>query len=354
MSWGEFGEMSDRVVHRRPGHEDSDCTVLVTGAAGFIGSHVCRALLRQGHTVIGVDRLVGSYDVPMKLRNLSTLTGRFLFHRMDVRDPAMAALVSQSDVLIHLAGRPGVRESWGDDFDLYVEDNILATHRLLEAAAEARLRKFVFASSSSVYGNGNGRPSKETDEPAPISPYGVTKLAAERLCLAYEAQYGTPTMSLRFFTVYGPAQRPDMAISRFIDRIGRGETVPLYNAGSPVRELTFVDDVVEAVLGAAFSPVSGCVVNVGGGSIVTVREMAEIVAEQLGKPLLADMRPAGAGDATQTWCDHTRARKLLDYSPSTDLRTGISAQIEASLDPDARPVELRQPAIQNEIGARSG
>lgn len=308
-------------------------SVLVTGAAGFIGSHLNLALLAAGHRVIAVDRLDDAYPRSIKIENLALAADHpsFEFHQLDVADPAMRPLVGRADIVIHLAGRPGVRGSWGSGFEAYVEDNIVATQRLLEASSEARLRKFVFASSSSVYGNGSARPSVETDEPRPVSPYGVTKLAAERLCLAYEEEFATPTASLRFFTVYGPRQRPDMAVARFIDLIGSGHTVPLNGGGAPVRELTYVGDAVQAILAAAFGAVHGRVINVGGGSLVTVRELAEMVADELGRPLTVAPRPAAAGDATRTWCDHRLAKSVLGYEPLTDLRSGIRAQVRASI-----------------------
>lgn len=312
------------------GVDNSPTSVLVTGAAGFIGAHVCDELLGLGHRVVGVDRVHGSYAVGQKHANLAKLIGRtgFEFHQLDVGGPWISKVIERSEIVIHLAGKPGVRESWGRGFEDYVTDNILATQRLLEAATSADLRKFVFASSSSIYGNGSHRASRETDEPQPVSPYGVSKLAAERLCLAYEAQHDLPTVSLRFFTVYGPSQRPDMAIARFIDRIERGDEVELHDGGRPVRELTFVGDVVDAVIRAAFAEARGTVINVGGGVPVTVLEMATAVADVLERPLLMKSTPLGRGDATQTWCDHTRARELLGYHPRTNLREGIKAQVD--------------------------
>ena len=223
---------------------------LVTGAAGFVGSTLARRLLADGHDVVGVDSVNDYYDRQLKRANLGRLASTgFQFVEADLNAVDLRSLLAGTEVVFHDAGQPGVRSSWGSEFDRYVTDNVRATQRLLEAALHAdRLRRFVFASSSSVYGDAERYPTEETDRPQPLSPYGVTKLAAEHLCTLYARNHGLPTVSLRFFTVYGPRQRPDMAFTRFCRAVSDGRQIEVYGTGEQVRDFTYVDDVVEANL----------------------------------------------------------------------------------------------------------
>ncbi len=244
---------------------------LITGVAGFIGSHLAERVLAEGHEVVGVDCFTPYYTPAVKRRNLESVVGRtsFRFVEADLAEADLAPLVDGAEWVFHLAGQPGVRDSWGATFDAYLRNNIQATQRLLDALAAAPPHRLVYASSSSVYGDAP-LPMSEDALPRPISPYGVTKLAVEHLLHAYEVSAGTPVTSLRFFTVYGPRQRPDMAFHRFIRAIARGESVSLHGVGQQTRDFTYVDDIVEACVRAATRDCVGEVINVGGGSSVTI------------------------------------------------------------------------------------
>jgi nucleoside-diphosphate-sugar epimerase len=245
--------------------------VVVTGAAGFIASHLVDALLRRGHEVIAADRRSVHNDMLAAVNlTLSVDHPRLRLHTIELVTEDLSHLLTGADTVFHLASVPGVRNSWGSRFDDYVTSNIVATHRLLSACEHTGVRRLVYASSSSVYGMSNG-PSRETDPTGPISPYGVTKLAAEQLCLAHAGRPDTrlTVAALRYFTVYGPRQRPGMAISQVLLAALTGISVPLYGDGLQRREFTYVDDVVAATLAAATAEV----INVGGGSSVTMRLM---------------------------------------------------------------------------------
>ncbi|HEX5416829.1 MAG TPA: NAD-dependent epimerase/dehydratase family protein, partial [Chloroflexota bacterium] len=249
---------------------------LVTGCAGFIGSALARRLLELGAEVVGVDRFSPYYAVETKRRNVQLLATdrRFQLVEADLSDLTASDLLEGCDYVFHEAGQAGVRSSWGSEFETYLRDNVLATQRLLEAAIQApRLRKFVFASSSSVYGDAETYPTREDLVPRPVSPYGVTKLAAEQLCRLYARNFGVPTVSLRYFTVYGPGQRPDMGFHRFIRAMLRDEPITIYGDGEQTRDVTFIDDIVAANLLAAERGQPGDVYNVGGGHQVTVNQV---------------------------------------------------------------------------------
>lgn len=310
---------------------DPAVRVVVTGAAGFIGSHLTEALLRGEHDVVGVDSFTPYYDVARKRANVerAITNPRFELVEADLRTAALDTLLHGVDVVFHQAGQPGVRLSWSDSFALYVEHNVLATQRLLEAARGTSLRRFVFASSSSVYGNAETYPTRETDLPRPFSPYGVTKLAAEHLCVLYAANWGVPTVSLRYFTVYGPRQRPDMAFSRFLTAVLEGDAVPRYGDGEQVRDFTYVDDVVAANIAAATADVAaGTVVNVAGGSATTVNALIELMGELCGRTITVEELPTQPGDVRRTGGTVDRARELLGWEPQVGLREGIRRQLE--------------------------
>ncbi len=314
---------------------------LVTGAAGFIGSHLSERLLDDGTEVLGIDCLTPYYDPDLKRRNLSRLVGRtgFEWRDLDLVDADLPALVAEVDVVYHLAGQPGVRDSWGSDFAQYVRNNIIATQRLAEALRGSPTR-LVVASSSSVYGDAPSYPTTEDVLPRPISPYGVTKLAAEQLVMAYRRSLGVDARCVRYFTVYGPRQRPDMAFTRFIQAVRRGDPIPVFGDGQQVRDFTYVADAVEATIRAgAIDEPGEAVYNVGGGSQVTVTGVLELLGGILGTPPNIDRRPSQPGDARRTGADLARAGAVLDWRPKTPLAIGLRAQVDAAIGdaPDPGP-----------------
>lgn len=300
---------------------------VVTGAAGFIGSHLCDHLLASGDEVVGVDALTDYYDPALKRRNLTGLHDRprFVFHQADLLRAPLTELFADAEVVYHLAGQPGVRASWGDDFDRYVERNVQLTQRVLEAARGARLRKLVYASSSSVYGDAAAYPTAETLPAHPVSPYGVTKLAAEHLCELYRGCFGVPTVSLRLFSVYGPHQRPDMAFARLILAALDNAPFPLHGDGHQTRDFTYVRDVVAVMRNAALRPWTG-VANVGGGQRVTMNQVIRTVSELVG-PVLLRRLPEQDGDVRHTGADITVARRHLGYRPVVGIHEGLAAMV---------------------------
>ncbi|MDP9302328.1 MAG: GDP-mannose 4,6-dehydratase, partial [Actinomycetota bacterium] len=300
---------------------------LVTGVAGFIGSHLVERLAAEGHSVVGVDCLTSYYDREQKRANLGRLNGLpdCDVVEADLRTTELAPLLEGIDVVFHQAGQPGVRASWASGFTSYVEHNVLATQRLLEAVREHPVARFVFASSSSVYGNAAAYPTTEDDLPRPQSPYGVTKLAAEHLCGVYARTWDVPSVSLRYFTVYGPRQRPDMAMHKLIEAALSSEPFPMYGDGHQVRDFTFVDDVVAANIRAAVSAVpAGSVINVAGGSSITLLEVVETVGQLVGRSVELERRPPQPGDVARTGGSTDRARDLLGWEPTVPFRAGLA------------------------------
>lgn len=300
---------------------------LVTGVAGFLGSSIADALLARGDRARGVDCFLDYYPREIKERNLAAARRNpaFEFHEANLLEADLAALLDGVDVVFHQAAQAGVRASWGRDFDIYTANNILATQRLLEACRPRKIR-VVYASSSSVYGETRKFPMQESDLPAPVSPYGVSKLAAEHLCRLYWANFGVPTVSLRYFTVYGPRQRPDMAFHKFFRALLAGEELPLYGDGRQTRDFTYVADAVAANLAAVERGEPGGVYNIGGGSRVTLLEVFETMREVSGiEPRLRRL-PMQPGDVTHTGADTTRARRDLGYEPRTPLGEGLRAE----------------------------
>jgi UDP-glucuronate 4-epimerase len=306
--------------------------VLVTGVAGFIGSTLAARLLADYHDVVGVDVLTDYYDPQVKRENLRRLEHpRFRFVETDLTTGDIAPLVAQAELVFHEAGQPGVRASWGTAFDRYIVDNIASMQRLLELAVQApNLRRFVYASSSSVYGDAERFPTLETDLPQPVSPYGVTKLAAEHLCTLYARNYGLPTVSLRYFTVYGPRQRPDMAFTRFCQAVHADREIELYGTGEQVRDFTYVDDVVEANLRVGLAGVeqvpAGSVYNVAGGASTTVNEVLALLARISGKEVRVTRHPAVRGDAFRTGGNTTALRRATGWVPQVGLEEGLTEQ----------------------------
>lgn len=304
---------------------------LVTGAAGFIGSHLTRRLRSSGHDVIGIDSFTDYYDVALKHDNADAEVDvgvEFIEGDLNILD--LREILDGVEVVFHLAGQPGVRASWGEEFTAYTYCNIAATQRLLEASkGNGTLRRLVYASSSSVYGNAERYPTSELDRPLPISPYGVTKLAAEHLCCLYASSFGVPTVSLRYFTVYGPGQRPDMAFTRFATAAVKGLPITLFGSGEQVRDFTYVDDVVEAnVLAANGCCAPGSVLNVAGGSHTSVNEVIRIFEEHVGEPLQVNRDSAMPGDVRETGGDTTAIRAELGWHPRVGLHEGIARQLD--------------------------
>ncbi len=302
---------------------------LVTGAAGFIGSHLAEALLDAGHPVVGVDCFTDYYPRAAKERNLEALRRdpAFTFQEADLRTANADRLLEGVDYVFHQAGQPGVRGSWGTNFQSYADLNILVTQRLLEAARHGKLKRFVYASSSSVYGNAPALPARETTLPQPVSPYGVTKLAAEHLCGLYAQNFGVPTVSLRYFTVYGPRQRPDMAFHRFIRALLTGQEVRVHGDGEQTRDFTFIADAIRANLAARSEGGSGAVYNVGGGARVTVNAVLRLLEAMTGKTARVVYRPAEPGDARHTLADTSAARTELGFEPRCRLEDGLRAEV---------------------------
>lgn len=304
--------------------------VLVTGAAGFIGSTLTEALLGSGHNVLGVDCFTANYAVGVKRANLSTSLrdARFRFVEADLRYDPIEPLLDGVTHVIHLAALPGVRASWGEAFRDYAEHNILATQRLLEAARRVPVERVVAASSSSVYGMPTRFPTPEDEPPRPLSPYGVTKAATDLLLQAYRANFGLPVVAMRYFTVYGPRQRPDMGFHSFFDAAHHGTPVTVYGDGEQTRDFTFVDDAVRATLAAATRSTTELAYNVGGGHRVSVNEILARMEEVTGRTIARRQVSAPPGDPRDTWADVSRARRDLGYSPTTDLVEGLRRQWE--------------------------
>jgi len=307
--------------------------VLVTGAAGFVGSTLAEALTSDSDVkVIGVDALTDYYDPAAKRQNLSTLSERpnFQFVEADLNALDLSTLLDGVTEVYHQAGQPGVRSSWGEEFATYMAHNIQATQSLLEAAKSAsQLKAFVYASSSSVYGDAERFPTEETDRPAPRSPYGVTKLAAEHLCSLYAANFGIPTVSLRYFTVYGPRQRPDMAFRRFLTAAVADETIHVYGSGEQIREFTHIHDIVRANLLAGETTVpAGTVINLSGGASVSVNETLDVISDLVGRPLRIERSGAVAGDVLRTGGSTQRAAELLGWQAQVDIRAGLASELD--------------------------
>jgi nucleoside-diphosphate-sugar epimerase len=301
---------------------------LVTGVAGFIGSTLAGRLLADGADVVGIDAFTDYYPRPMKERNLSSLTGRagFRFVESRIQDADLDALLADRTHVFHLAAQAGVRKSWGKDFTIYTVNNIEATQMQHEACTKAGIERLVYASSSSVYGDHVPMPMREDALPQPVSPYGVSKLAAEQLCYLYFANYGVPTVSLRYFTVYGPRQRPDMGFHKFLRATILGEPIAVYGDGEQTRDFTFVADAVAATIAAATRGVPGRVYNIGGGSRVSVNDVLKIIERVAGRRPIVTVDPAQKGDMRHTYADTSLARLDLGFSPTVGLEEGLAAE----------------------------
>ncbi len=315
----------------------SGARALVTGAAGFIGSHLCDHLLDAGLSVTGIDVFTDYYDPATKRGNIASAASRPGFRLVEacLREAPLEDLLADADVVYHLAAQPGVRASWGADFELYVRRNILATQKLLEALRRVP-RRLVFASTSSVYGDAETLPTGEDAVRRPISPYGVTKSACEDMVRVYGRAHSLAWTTLRYFTVYGPRQRPDMAFTRLITAALGGGTFTVFGDGSQSRDFTYVADAAAATAAAGFAEGAiGEVVNIGGGRMVALREVLDLVSSFAVPAFRLEYAGSERGDAKATGADIAKARRLLGYDPATPWREGIAKQrdwVAASLD----------------------
>ncbi len=304
--------------------------VLVTGAAGFIGSRLSRRLLDRGDRVTAIDCLTDFYPRRIKKRNLAPLLREKNFRWLDVdlNEAPLGRILKDQEAVFHLAAQAGVRDSWGKSFDVYIRHNIAASQRLLEAVKGRPLKKFVYASSSSVYGLTPDLPMRETSPLHPLSPYGVSKLAAEDLCFLYWKNHGVPTVSLRFFTVYGPGQRPDMAFHKFLKAILEGREITVFGDGRQTRDFTYVDDIVSANLAALDRGPAGEVYNVGGGHTERLDALFAVLERVCGRPVRLRFAEAQKGDVLHTSADISKAVRDLGFAPRTGLEDGLRAEWE--------------------------
>ena len=302
---------------------------LITGAAGFIGSSLSDLLLSQGHDVIGVDCFTDYYQREIKEANIAQALAdpRFTFLEDDLLAMDVDGLLQGIDWVFHEAAQAGVRASWGTSFDIYVRNNILVTQKLLEAARNSQIKRLVYASSSSIYGDSPELPLRESARPQPVSPYGVTKLAAEHLCYLYHVNYGVPAVSLRYFTVYGPRQRPDMAFNKFIRAALRGEEIVVHGDGEQTRDFTFISDICNAnLLAAQTEGAAGRVFNVGGGSRVTVNHVLDVLSALAGGNLKVRHIEDQKGDVRHTLSDTTAAHEILGYYTKVPVEEGLARE----------------------------
>ena len=301
----------------------------MTGVAGFIGSHLAEALLAKGHFVIGVDSLNDYYSPQSKRDNLCALRNSqaFIFRKLDLNDIPAGTLPAHIDYIFHLAGQPGVRSSWSTSFETYVTSNILATQRLLEVIVDCDVRRVILASSSSIYGQASG-PVTERTIPRPLSPYGATKLAAEAVCLAYNSEYSLPLTILRYFTVYGPRQRPDMAIHRFLNAAITQTPIRIFGDGTQRRAFTYVDDVVDASVSAMSDSCHTSIYNISGGRPTALNDCLAIIEDATGRRIPRQYCETQRGDPYETEADISAARQCLAYQPRVSLELGIAREWE--------------------------
>ena len=299
---------------------------IVTGAAGFIGSHLSEKLLASGHQVLGIDSFLDYYPRSVKEMNLARLKKfpQFEFQDVNILDANWSSLLQGVDRVFHLAAQAGVRASWSKNFVVYTKNNIEATQFLLEEAKKFPLKKFVFASTSSVYGDTEDIPMKEESLVKPVSPYGVTKLAAEELCYLYWKNYGVPCVSLRYFTVYGPGQRPDMAFYRFLLAQLEGRTITIFEDGNQTRDFTYFQDIVNGTILASEKGKDGQIYNLGGGSRISVNEVLALLQQVTGKEPDIQYSEKQKGDMRHTFASIERARADLGYAPQVGLPEGLA------------------------------
>lgn len=303
---------------------------LVTGVAGFIGSHLAERLVDLGYEVIGIDSFLDYYPREIKEGNIANLLSKkgFTFIEGDLLQVNLPDLIRDTDYIFHEAAQAGVRASWGQDFSIYVNCNVLATQRLLEAAKGCKIKRFIYASSSSVYGDIDTLPMKEDSILKPISPYGVTKLAAENLCYLYFKEFEIPIVSLRYFTVYGERQRPDMAFHKFIKAAFNNKECAIYGDGSQTRDFTYIKDAIQANILAMENPVVGEVFNIGGGAQITLNRAIEVLERVMDKKVSLRYIESQKGDVRHTYADTSKAKELLGYKPESNLEEGLFKEVE--------------------------
>lgn len=307
-------------------------THIVTGVAGFIGSHLAEALVQQGINVIGIDQFNDYYDPQLKYQNIANLKEfpNFKLIKADIEELDWSELLQSVEVVYHQAAQAGVRASWGQGFVNYTAKNINATQIILEGAKQVKtLKRIIYASSSSIYGNAATMPTPENLCPQPVSPYGITKLAGERLCWLYQQNFGVPTTALRYFTVYGPRHRPDMAFHKFFKAAIEDQAISIYGDGQQTRDYTYVGDIVAANIAAVQIPEAiGQVFNIGGGSRVTLMQLLDIMERVIGHPIRKNYVEKAKGDARHTSADITKAKTILGYTPQVSLAEGLTKEWE--------------------------
>lgn len=305
-------------------------TAIVTGVAGFIGSHLAERLIKENYKVIGIDCYTDHYSKKIKKNNLKKClkSKNFIFLEKDIMNLDLESILRKTDYLFHEAAQPGVRNSWGDEFKIYVKNNIMTTQKILESAKKVKhLKKIIMASSSSVYGNQKGTMVENKTLPNPISPYGVTKYAAESLGNTYAKNYNLPVISLRYFTVYGPRQRPDMAFSKFILAALSNKPIIVYGDGNQTRDFTFVSDIIDANMSCIENNIDSDIINVGGGHIISVNKVLNLLSEKIDKPINIRFMKKQSGDVEHTKASIGKASKLLKYKPQITVKEGLDYQI---------------------------
>ena len=302
---------------------------LVSGIAGFIGSHLAERLVRDGQEVIGIDCFLDYYPREVKEENLAGLkkSPNFHFQEANLLELDLPALVQKTDFIFHLAAQAGVRASWGESFSIYTENNIRATQRLLESCKGQKVSKFILASSSSVYGDAEEMPTSENSAPKPVSPYGLSKLACEHLCYLYWKNHKIPYLALRYFTVYGPRQRPDMAFHKFLRSALHGKEIEIYGDGNQTRDFTYISDIINATVKSISTDAVAESVNLGGGSPATIWQVLNIIEEITGKRVRLRHIEEQKGDVRHTCADITKAQRILGYAPQVRLGEGLRKQL---------------------------
>jgi UDP-glucuronate 4-epimerase len=333
---------SAQAIHFAAAHGPAMKPILVTGAAGFIGSHLCEAQLDAGRVVHGIDSFSDHYARDLKELNLAPLLAheRFLLHELDIVDGPLDELVGEAEWVFHLAARPGVRDSWSD-FDDYTSSNILGTRAVLDACARHRVR-LIYASSSSVYGDAAELPVRETAPLRPISPYGASKVMTEMLSGAYARSHGLEAIGLRYFTVYGPRQRPDMALARFIEAGVHGHDLPVFGDGRQLRDFTYVHDAVTATIAAAERGSPGAIYNVASSRPQPLLDVLDELSRAMGRELRLTFEDTQAGDVRDTWACTDLTREQLDFEATTSLADGLLAQVQEA---ERRRAALTRPAV---------
>lgn len=302
---------------------------MVTGCAGFIGSNLVESLLNEKSNVVGVDCFTNYYPISIKKRNIenSLKNKNFEFKKINLLSTNLKEIISDVDFVFHLAAQPGVRAGW-KNFKVYIRNNIELTQKLLEACTNSDIKKFIFTSSSSVYGDSPDLPMNEDSLKRPISPYGVTKLATEQICYLYHKYYGVPTIILRYFTVYGPRQRPDMAINRFVSKMFSGETISIFGDGKQTREFTFISDAIDATLLAAKSDYNYEIFNIGSGTRISINNLLALLEKIIGKKPKVKYVEEEKGEMRDTFADISRAKKLLGWTPKVGMEEGLKRYIK--------------------------